>query len=61
MRIHGTQHENAIEMSQNWKDPTKTNFGAKFQSYKVYWEQDLDKATQLAVRIAEELEAEEML
>lgn len=31
LRIHGTQHEDAIEMSKNWKDPSNKNFGAKFQ------------------------------
>lgn len=40
LRVHGNLHEEALEMSKQWK-----HLGQKFENYPVYWEQDLDKAT----------------
>ena len=33
--------------------------GKNFDNMKIYWEQDLDKASMLAVRLAAEFEADE--
>jgi len=40
-------------MSKEWK-----NLGGKFENYPVYWEQDLDKATQLVVELAAGIKSE---
>ena len=37
MRLHGTSHERAHEMSREWKDPSN-KFGAKFEDYQIFWE-----------------------
>ena len=53
LRVHGNLHEEALEMSKQWK-----HLGQRFENYPVYWEQDLDKATQLVVEVAAGLQTE---